>query len=66
MLGTFLVVQQLRLGFPMKDVQISSLVGELRSHVPCGQPLAPKEKPKKRVIFPPYFNSPPVMSDLDA
>ena len=34
---TFLVVQWLRLHHPMQGVQIWSLVGELRSHIPHGQ-----------------------------
>ena len=33
-LGTFLVVQRLRLRLPMQGVQVQSLVRELRSHMP--------------------------------
>ena len=36
-LETFLVVQWLSLCLPMQGVQIQSLVGELRSHMPHGQ-----------------------------
>ena len=34
--GTFLVVQWLRIHLPMQGMQVRSLVGELRSHVPRG------------------------------
>ena len=37
MLGTFLAVQWLRLRLPMQGVQLRSLVGELRFHMPHGQ-----------------------------
>ena len=36
-MGTFLVVQWLRLCLPMQRVWILSLVGEVRSHIPRGQ-----------------------------
>ena len=36
-LGTSLAVQWLRLHLPMQGVQVGSLVGELRSHMPWGQ-----------------------------
>ena len=32
-IGTFLVVQWLRIRLPMQATQVQSLVGELRSHV---------------------------------
>ena len=32
-LGTFLVVQWLRIHFPMQGMRVQSLVGELRSHM---------------------------------
>ena len=35
--GTFQEVQWLRLHFPMPGACVRSLVGELRSHMPCGQ-----------------------------
>ena len=35
--GTSLVVQGLRIHLSMQDLQVQSLVGELRSHIPCGQ-----------------------------
>ena len=35
-MGTSLVVQWLRIHFPMQDTQVQSLVGELRSHMPVG------------------------------
>ena len=35
--GTSLAVQWLRFHLPMKGVQVQSLVGELRSHMPQGQ-----------------------------
>ena len=38
MRGTFLVVQWLRLCLPKQEVQVRSLVGDLRSHVPYGPP----------------------------
>ena len=41
---TSLVVQSLRLCLPMQGVQVQSLVGKLRSHMPCGQ----KAKKHKR------------------
>jgi len=34
--GTSLVIQGLRLRLPMQRVQVQSLVGELRSHMPRG------------------------------
>ena len=40
--GTSLVVQGLRSHFPMQVVQVQSLLGELRSHMPLGQK---KKKP---------------------
>ena len=36
-LGTFLVVQWLRLHLPMQGVQLPSLVRDLRFHMPCSQ-----------------------------
>ena len=36
-LGTSLVVQWLRLRLLMQGVRVRSLVGELRSHMPCSQ-----------------------------
>ena len=33
--GTSLVVQGLRLYLPVGGVQVRSMVGELKSHVPC-------------------------------
>ena len=44
--GTCLVVQWLRLPLPMQGVQVPSLVGELRRHLPCGQ--KPKHKTQKQ------------------
>lgn len=35
-LGTVLVVQWLRFQLPMQGMQIQSLVGEVRYHIPCG------------------------------
>ena len=35
--GTSLAVQWLRLCLAMQGVRVQSLVGELRSHMPCGQ-----------------------------
>ena len=35
--GTSLVVQGLRSRFPMQVVQVQSLLGELRSHMPLGK-----------------------------
>ena len=44
--GTALAVQGLRLHFPMERVQVWPLVGELRSHMTCGQ-KKPKHKTEK-------------------
>jgi len=41
-LGTSLVVQWLRLCFLMQGVQVPSLVGELRPHMPRAKKLKPK------------------------
>ena len=35
--GTSLAVQWLRLCLPMQGLWVRSLVGKLRSHMPCGQ-----------------------------
>jgi len=35
--GNSLVVQWLRLCLPMYGVQVRSLIGDLRSHIPCSQ-----------------------------
>ena len=43
--GTSLEVQWLRPHLPMQGVQVRSLVGERRSHMPCGQK---KKSPKHR------------------
>ena len=37
--GTSLVVQWLRFSLPLQGVQVRSLVGELRSHMPCDQKM---------------------------
>ena len=42
--GTSLEVQWLRLRLPMQGVQVRSLVGELRSHVPHSQKTKTKQK----------------------
>ena len=47
MIKTSLVVQCLRLCFPVQRVWIQSLIGELRSHMSCGQ----KPKPKREGIL---------------
>ena len=47
-LGTSLVVQWLRLCFPVQWVRVQSLVGKLRSHMPCGQ--KPKHKKNRSNI----------------
>ena len=31
------MIQWLRLGLPLQEVQVQSLIGELRSHMPRGQ-----------------------------
>ena len=36
-MGTSPVIQWLRLGLPLQEVQVQSLIGELRSHMPRGQ-----------------------------
>ena len=45
--GTFLVVQWLRLHFPMQRVWVQSLFGEVRSHMPQGQKKNKKQKTKQ-------------------
>ena len=45
--GTFLVVQWLRLHFPMQRVWVQSLFGEVRSHMPQGQKKKTKQHCKK-------------------
>ena len=42
-MGTSLAVQWLRLRLPMQGVQVQSLVGERRSHMPCGQKAKQKQ-----------------------
>ena len=44
--GTSLVVQWLRLMLPMQGVRVQSLVGELKSHMPCD--VAKNYKKKKK------------------
>ena len=46
MRGTSLVAQWLRLCLPKQEVQVPSLVGELRSHMPYGLP--PKKSNHKQ------------------
>ena len=41
-MGTSLVVQWLRIHLPMQGTGVRSMVGELRSHMPCGQLLSPQ------------------------
>ena len=55
MRGTFLVVQWLRLHLPKQEVQVRSLVGELRSHVPYGPPHK-KSKHKQQKQYCNKFN----------
>ena len=43
-LGTYLEVQWLGLCFPMQEVRVQSLVGELGSHIPWGQKKRPRHK----------------------
>ena len=49
--GTCLEVQWLRLCLRMQGVWVWSLVGELRSHMPCGQKNQNTGKKKKEVIL---------------
>ena len=46
--GASLAVQSLRLHLPIQRVQVRSLVGELRSHMPCGHKT---KKHKTEAIF---------------
>ena len=43
-IGTSLVVQWLKLSFPVQEVWVQSLLGELRSHMPCGQKTKTEQK----------------------
>ena len=56
--GTSLVVQWLRLHFPIQGVQVQSLVGELRSHKPLGQKAKTKQKQYYNKFNKDFKNSP--------
>ena len=58
-LGTSLVAQRLKRGVPLQGAQVQSLVGELRSHMPCGVAKNLKKKKKNNNPKTKYKNKTP-------
>jgi len=54
-LGTSLAVQWLRLCLPIQGLQVQSLAGELRSHMPHGQKKKKKSQKQYCNKFKKYF-----------